>query len=111
MTPTTTVDFTDLIEWYERHCNDDWEHQYGVKLDTLDNPGWMLTVDLIHTDLQGRTMPELREGIGQTDAPASPRWIHCSVRDNQFRGACDPSQVARLFHVFHQFRCSQDPQT
>ena len=102
----TTVDFRDIIEWYQSHCDDSWEHQYGVRLETLDNPGWRLTVDLIHTDLQGRMMTEVREGIAPEDHPVSPRWIRCSVTANQFRGACDPTQVARLFEIFHQFRCS-----
>lgn len=102
----TTVDFRGVIDWYQRHCDDSWEHQYGLKLETLDNPGWLLTIDLIHTDLQGRTMPEVREGLSPDDGPCSPNWIHCYVRDNQFRGAGDPNQVARLFQVFDQFRCN-----
>jgi hypothetical protein len=109
MPAETTVDFADLTEWYRGQCDDSWEHQHGIKLDTLDNPGWMLTVDLIGTNLQGKPMIELREGISPTDHPVSPLWIHCAVSDNQFRGACDPSQVARLFHVFNQFRCSPNP--
>jgi Immunity protein 53 len=106
----TKVDFRDITAWYQRHCNGCWEHQQGVRLETLDNPGWLLTLDLIHTDLQGRTMPEVREGIAPEDHPVSPRWIHCSVTDNQFRGACDPTQVARLFQIFQQVRCSHAPQ-
>ena len=102
--PQTVVDFRDIIEWYQTHCNDVWEHQNGVRLETLDNPGWLLTVDLIHTDLQGRAMIEVREGIAPNNHPVSPRWLHCSAIDNQFRGACDPTQVARLFEIFHQFR-------
>lgn len=102
----TTVDFRDIIEWYQSHCDDSWEHQYGVRLETLDNPGWQLTVDLIHTDLQGRTMIEVRDGIAPEDHPAAPSWIHCFVRDNKFQGACDPTQVARLFEIFTQFRGS-----
>lgn len=103
-TSPTTVDFHDIIEWYQSHCDDSWEDQYGVRLETLDNPGWLLTVDLIHTDLQGRTMTEVREGIAPEEHPVSPRWIHCFVRENQFRGACDPAQVARLFQTFSQFQ-------
>ena len=106
----TTVDFRDITAWYQRHCNDSWEHQHGVRLETLDNPGWLLTVDLNHTNLQGGTMTEVREGIAPEDHPVSPRRIHCSVTANQFRGACNPTQVARLFHIFHLFICSQAPQ-
>lgn len=106
MTSPTSVEFTELIEWYRSQCDGSWEHQYGIKLDMLDNPGWLLTVDLTGTDLQDKTMAEIREGISATDHSESPIWFHCSVRDGQFNGACDPSQVARLFHVFSQFRCS-----
>ena len=110
MPEETIVDFADLIEWYRCQCDDSWEHQHGIKLDTLDNPGWMLTVDLIDTNLQGKRMIELREGFSRTEHPVSPLWIHCSVSDNHFSGACDPSQVARLFNVFNQFRCSHNSQ-
>jgi hypothetical protein len=38
-----------LAEWYIKNCNGDWEHQYGVKIETLDNPGWHVEIDLIGT--------------------------------------------------------------
>lgn len=104
------MDFADLIHWYESQCDDSWEHRHGISLTTLDNPGWLLTVDLSGTTLQGRSRPELRIGISPTDDhPVSPSWIHCSVRANRFTGACDPSQVARLFQVFSDFRQSHSP--
>ena len=106
-TVATAIDLAAIIDWYVTQCDESWEHQYGIKLETLDNPGWLLIVDLIHTDLQGCSMPELCEGCSPDANPVSPRWIHCSVQENQFRGACDPNQVARLFRVFDDFRSSQ----
>jgi len=44
----------ELQRWYESQCNEDWEHQYGVKIDTLDNPGWSVIIDLDDTDLEGK---------------------------------------------------------
>ncbi len=35
-----------LQDWYRSRCDGTWEHSYGVKIDTLDNPGWLVTVDL-----------------------------------------------------------------
>ena len=29
-----------LQDFYTSLCNGDWEHSYGFKLDTMDNPGW-----------------------------------------------------------------------
>ena len=41
-----------LQNWYKMHCDGDWEHSYGVIIDTLDNPGWKLSVDLTDTLLE-----------------------------------------------------------
>ncbi len=30
----------ELQEWYKSNCNGEWEHEYGLKIKTLDNPGW-----------------------------------------------------------------------
>jgi hypothetical protein len=39
-----------LQRWYLGECNGDWEHSYGVRIDTLDNPGWIVTIDLHETN-------------------------------------------------------------
>ncbi|MBY0204438.1 Imm53 family immunity protein [Paenibacillus cucumis (ex Kampfer et al. 2016)] len=25
---------------YDQNCDGEWEHVYGVKIQTIDNPGW-----------------------------------------------------------------------
>jgi Immunity protein 53 len=35
-----------LEKWYRARCNGDWEHQWGVEIGTLDNPGWRVHIDL-----------------------------------------------------------------
>lgn len=37
--------------WYEKNCEGDWAHQYGVKIDTIDYPGWYVIIDLANTSL------------------------------------------------------------
>jgi hypothetical protein len=48
----------DVMGWfarsYEAQCNGDWEHGFGASIDTLDNPGWLLKVDLAGTDCDDR---------------------------------------------------------
>ena len=41
-----------IQEWFFSQCNDVWEHSYGIKIDTLDNPGWSVLVDLHGTELE-----------------------------------------------------------
>jgi hypothetical protein len=43
-----------LQQWYLSHCNEDWEHQYGISIKNIDNPGWHLSVDLVGTEVQWR---------------------------------------------------------
>ena len=38
-----------LEQWFAARCNGDWEHASGVTIETLDNPGWRLWVDLTGT--------------------------------------------------------------
>ncbi|WP_373652475.1 immunity 53 family protein [Schlesneria sp. DSM 10557] len=105
---SSVIDISNLVKWYHTHCNGDWEQKYGIKLETLDNPGWQLTVDLIHTDLQGRELTRISEGCSPDGHPRSPRWIHCGIQNNQFQGACSPSQLERLLQIFTQLLAPQN---
>lgn len=42
-----------LQDWYLQQCDGEWEHFYGVKIETLDNPGWYIEIDLNDTTLAG----------------------------------------------------------
>ncbi len=42
-----------IQEWYERQCNGDWEHGFRVHINTVDNPGWHVSVGLSETELEG----------------------------------------------------------
>lgn len=37
---------SDLQDWFARQCDGDWEHQAGISIETTDNPGWFVQVDL-----------------------------------------------------------------
>ncbi|MGT2440121.1 Imm53 family immunity protein [Bradyrhizobium betae] len=48
-----------LERWYAAQCNGDWEHTYGITIETLDNPGWSFKVELRDTYLSGRMFVEI----------------------------------------------------
>ena len=60
-----------LQQWYASQCNGDWEHQFGVRVDTLDNSGWPVRIDLVGTLLEDRLCQEIAEGASLTlfDSP------------------------------------------
>jgi hypothetical protein len=38
-----------LENWYSPQCNGHWEHGFGVRISTIDNPGWSADIDLHDT--------------------------------------------------------------
>jgi hypothetical protein len=81
------------MDWYFQNCNDNWEQQYGIKLDTLDNPGWSLDIDLVGTLLEGT---ELSQKVERSESD----WIHVKSDGKVFRGRCGALNLEEMIHVF-----------
>ncbi len=86
-----------LQGWYRRHCNGEWEHQYGVELGTLDNPGWRLEIDLEGTELEGRTLERQVVERSQDD------WWQAWCDGAKFHVAAGPANLAEAIEVFRAF--------
>lgn len=84
----------ELQQWYHSQCNEDWEHQFGITIDTLDNPGWTVTIDLKGTDLEGRSFQTIETLESEGD------WLKCSVTDLKFEGFGGPNQLEQILRVF-----------
>lgn len=67
-----------LQNWYAKHCDEDWEHSYGIKIDTLDNPGWILTIDLVDTELSEFSLPRTRVDRSEAD------WIQFEISGRRY---------------------------
>jgi hypothetical protein len=86
-----------LQTWFSNQCNGEWEHAFGIKIETLDNPGWRLEIQLTNTDLQDKPFDELaveREGLD---------WIRCRVSDGVFEGFGGAQNLAELLETFLQW--------
>ena len=85
---------TELQSWYESQCDEDWEHQYGVVIDSLDNPGWWVKIDLTGTELEGKQFDEISDLGHERD------WIKCYIEDGKFQGAGGPRMLERILETF-----------
>ena len=95
-----------LMQWYLAECNDDWEHSYGVKVDTLDNPGWTLKIDLRETDLLGRSFKRVEQGEPASDLEEWRRlgsWLVADVNGDVFDVACGPLDLPAAIQVFRDW--------
>ena len=93
-TPPPMNTLQELQQWYQSHCDGDWEHGYGVQIDTLDNPGWRVTVELTDTELADRPFTEIQRLEHETD------WIHCRIRDHKFEGHGGAFKLDEILQIF-----------
>lgn len=86
-----------LQNWYLSQCNDLWEHAYGIRISTVDNPGWRLTVDLKDTDYESASFTPL--SIERDD----DNWIQCWIKNKAFEAAGGPLNLSEMVEQFQLF--------
>jgi hypothetical protein len=86
-----------LQSWYLSHANGDWEHQHGITLETLDNPGWHVSIDLEETELEKKEFVSLRIETNEQD------WITCRVENKKFEGFCGPNNLQKVLNAFREW--------
>lgn len=85
-----------LQEWYIAQCDGDWEHSYGIRIETLDNPGWRVEIDVAETSLSELVVEGVLVERSEND------WIHCELKDQKFRGAAGPRGLREIISVFRR---------
>lgn len=89
-------DLQSIQNWYKLQCNGDWEHEYGIKIQTLDNPGWNISIDLTNTILQGFT---IEKNVDNSDND----WFYFKSDGKVFSGSGDPNKLNILLEEFISF--------
>jgi hypothetical protein len=83
-----------LEKWYAGQCNGVWEHGPGVRINTLDNPGWRVHIPLRETKKQDATLARVALNRSQDD------WISCWVEKQEFQFACGPKNLSEGIDIF-----------
>jgi hypothetical protein len=89
-----------LQDWYLIQCDGDWEHEFGIKIDTLDNPGWVVNIDLIGTECENKRFNEIDQQINENN------WIQCNVKEGKFIGAGGPQNLTDIIRIFISWKDS-----
>lgn len=95
MSPDSSLEW--LQSWFARRANGDWEHRFGIKIETLDNPGWRVTIDLSGTALASKSFTDVRVDNSENN------WITCRVAERKFEAFCDPGRLAEALEVFRSW--------
>lgn len=83
-----------LEKWYSARCDGGWEHGCGVKIDTLDNPGWTVRIGLQGTVRQNSKLERV-----QLDR-AEDNWIHYWIEQNEFHICCGALNLSEGIQLF-----------
>jgi hypothetical protein len=83
-----------LQSWYSSQCDGDWEHEWGVRIETLDNPGWLVKINLEQTELAGREHPRQRVTRDEHD------WITAWTSEQTFHATCGPGNLTEALSLF-----------
>lgn len=94
---SNTDPLVQLSDWYARHCDGEWEHTYGIKIDTLDNPGWSVCVDQHGTELETRELESIHLDEGEMN------WMTCVKANSVFKGTGDPAKLSKIIQAFLRF--------
>lgn len=86
-----------LQQWYAGHLDGEWEHQNGVRIETLDNPGWSLSVDIGETELRERAFAPVVVERSEHD------WIHARVGDGRFEAFGGSGNLPEMVAIFRSW--------
>jgi len=84
-----------IQDWYKINCNGDWEHSYGYKIETLDNPGWFVRIDLNETSLEKLQFNrEYQNAVNEND------WFLIRTKEMKLEILCGPENLEQSFKIF-----------
>jgi hypothetical protein len=85
-----------LQNWYENQCDSDWEHDYGIRIESLDNPGWSIEIDLINTNVVVSPID------WQLVEISSNNWVGYKVENDIYFASGAPKKLELLILIFKQ---------
>jgi hypothetical protein len=83
-----------IQRWYLDCCDGEWEHDYGVTIESLDNPGWRVHVDLRHTPLDDRDHESAEVHRSEAD------WLVTRRDGSRWEAACGPLNLDEALEAF-----------
>ncbi|MET4073709.1 immunity 53 family protein [Hymenobacter sp. UYCo722] len=89
-----------IQRWYTINCDGDWEHDngvsiwHGISVQTLDNPGWIVSINLKDTCLDASEMPYVLHERSTTN------WFGYKVEKGNFEGVGGPENLTEILTYF-----------
>ena len=82
-----------LQHWYRSKCDGDWEHDRGVRIDTIDNPGWSVVADVGTIEIPEQVTLERSDHD----------WMKCEVKQERFYGYGGPGNLEEMLECLRSW--------
>lgn len=92
-----------LQEWFYMQCDGNWEHEYSIRIETIDNPGWNIEIDL-PSQISNSITPKEWQLFELSDN----NWIGYKVDDNIFSASGDQKKLNLMILIFQQLVENKD---
>jgi hypothetical protein len=87
-----------LENWYCSQCDGGWEHSYGIKIESIDNPGWSIKIDLD----ENIEKIEFKEIPWILIEESEDKWIGYKIENNKFKGSGSPKNLNIIIYAFKE---------
>ena len=105
--PTESIAELEWLEhWYRDRCDGTWEHGKGLSIESIDNPGWWVKINIDKERIDVRQdvvlavsgdPPSVENGyVGGLD------WMICQIKGGRFDGAGDPGKLRKIVQCFRE---------
>lgn len=84
----------EIQAWFQSHCDGDWEHGEGIRISSLDNPGWAIDIDLHGTELAAK--PHEPVDVERNEL----EWLRSWTQDGKFLVRCGPGDLEKGLRSF-----------
>lgn len=89
-----------LQQWYLDQCDGEWEHGYGISIETLDNPGWSLEIELTGTSAKLEVGREVSLDRDDDDDHWYRIWVQEDDRGNlSLLAMCGPLNLTQVIEI------------
>ncbi|EMN43445.1 Imm53 family immunity protein [Leptospira weilii] len=96
LSPESETMFSWLMKWYESQCDGDWEHEYGLKINTNKDQTWQVEIDIRFTELHDFELDTALEQKGTSN------WYSFSIKDGRFLAEGDSKKLRTILEKFKE---------